>query len=74
MKTRDFIKEISGLAESDLGARARSLAEECMRLRFKLKAGQPANSGFYRNARRNIARVLTLQRQKRAAGVPSKEV
>lgn len=67
MKTKDFIKEISTLSDSDLSARARSLAEECMRLRFKLKGGQPANSGFYRNSRKGIARILTVRAQKRAA-------
>jgi ribosomal protein L29 len=44
--------------------KANQLAEECMRLRFKLSARQLEKSSALKDAKRSLARVQTMIRQK----------
>jgi large subunit ribosomal protein L29 len=64
MKRKEFIKEISNLDVGALKDRAKQLAEECMRLRFKLSARQLEKSSALKDAKRSLARVQTVIRQK----------
>lgn len=64
MKRKEFIKEISGLDAGALKEKAKQLAEECMRLRFKLSARQLEKSSALKETRRSLARVQTMMRQK----------
>lgn len=58
MKKREFVKEIKGLNAEELKAKALSLAQEIMKLRFKGASGQLEHSHRFREAKRNLARVL----------------
>ena len=66
MKRKEFIKEITALDIGALKDRANQLAEECMRLRFKLSARQLEKSSALKAAKRSLARVQTVIRQKSA--------
>ena len=59
MKSKDFIKEISGLSVAELKAKAEKLAEELMKLRFRNAAGQYEQTHRFQEIRRNLARVQT---------------
>ncbi len=59
MKTKDFLKEISGLTIADLKAKAATLAEEAMKLRFRNAAGQYEQTHRFQEIRRNLARIQT---------------
>lgn len=61
MKLREYLKEIGGLSKQDLDARATSLAEELMKLRFRNKSGQLEQSHRIRQLRRDLARIKTLR-------------
>lgn len=54
------MKELKGLDKAALSARARGIAEELMKLRFRKKTGQLEQTHRLRNLRRELARVLTL--------------
>lgn len=70
MKTKEYQKEIKGMSRSDLVARAKSLAEEIMRLRFRKATGQLEGSHMVGQLKRNLARVKTaLQQQSQSKGV-----
>jgi ribosomal protein L29 len=64
MKRKEFIKEITAMDVGALKERAGQLAEECMRLRFKLSARQLEKSSALKDAKRALARVQTVIRQK----------
>lgn len=49
-------------------ARLRELREEMFRLRFQFATRQLTNTSRIRTVRRDIARILTLQRQQELAG------
>lgn len=59
MKTKEFLKEIKGLSREDLKEKARSIAEELMKLRFRKVSGQVEQSHRLGQLRRNLARVQT---------------
>ena len=59
MKTKDFLEEISGLTIADLKAKAATLAEEAMKLRFRNAAGQYEQTHRFQEIRRNLARIQT---------------
>lgn len=63
MKSKDFLKEIRGLTKADLQDKARSLAEELMRLRFKATVGQLEKPHRLSELRGNLARVQTVLKQ-----------
>ena len=67
MKRLDYFKELKGLEVKDLKERARALAEELMKLRFRGASGQLEHSHRSKEIRRNLARVNTLLTSKQAA-------
>lgn len=58
MKRKEFLKELSGLSTEDLRARANSMAEELMKLRFRNASGQLTQGHRIGELKRNLARVL----------------
>ena len=60
MKKVEFINEVKNQSVSELNDRARSMAEELMRLRFKKATNQVEQSHRIKELRRNIARVQTF--------------
>jgi large subunit ribosomal protein L29 len=61
MKKSDFLAEISRMSKEELKEKARLLAEELMKLRFrKASSGQLDQSHLVKEIRRNFARVNTL--------------
>jgi ribosomal protein L29 len=52
---------------ADLRIKERELREEIFKLRLKLRTNQLDNPGNYRKARKELARILTLTKQKTEA-------
>ncbi len=67
MKRLEFFKEIKSLDVKELKARAQTLAEELMKLRFRGASGQVEHSHRQKEIRRNLARVNTLITSKNSA-------
>ena len=67
MKRKDFLNEIRGLSRDDLKEKARGIAEELMKLRFRLSTGQLDQTHRVRELRRNFARIQTFLKEKPAA-------
>ena len=67
MKRKQFIAELKELNAADLNAKAVSLSQEIMKLRFRKASGQLEHSHRFREAKRNLARVLGMARQKAKA-------
>jgi large subunit ribosomal protein L29 len=61
------LKDIRDLGEAELAQKERDIREELFRLRLRGATGQIENKMKARIVRRDLARVLTLQRE-RAAG------
>ncbi|MCB0310043.1 MAG: 50S ribosomal protein L29 [Bdellovibrionales bacterium] len=59
MKKTEFLGEVREMSVADLRQRARQLAQELMKLRFRKASGQLENTHGMRLARRNLARVKT---------------
>mgnify|MGYP003573647971 CR=1 FL=1 len=57
-------EELRGMSESELGARERDLREQLFKLRFQKTTGQVENAAKLRLVRRDLARVLTVQRER----------
>jgi large subunit ribosomal protein L29 len=62
MKKKDYFGELKSMSKNDLVDRARTLAEEIMKLRFRRASGQLEKAGQVREIRRNLARVKTVLR------------
>ena len=60
MKRKEFIAEIEKLPVDELKERARGLAEELMKLRFRKSGGQLEQTHRLGELKRNLARVETL--------------
>jgi len=60
MKKRDRLNELKKLDVKALGEKARTLAEELMRLRFRHASGQLEQSSLLNVTRRDLARTKTL--------------
>jgi large subunit ribosomal protein L29 len=58
------IEKLRDLDTSELVARERELAEQVFRLRFQLTTGQAEAVTRLRSARRDVARVKTLLRER----------
>jgi large subunit ribosomal protein L29 len=58
------LRELKDLGVDELRTRERELADELFRLRVKRAAGQLANPMKPREARRTLARVKTLLRER----------
>lgn len=68
MKSSEFLKEIKGLSQDELKQKARELAEELMRLRFRKSSGQLEQGHLLTQVKKNLARVQTvLNSQSKAA-------
>ena len=64
------LDEIRQMAPADLRIKEREMREELFRFRLKLRTNQLENSGNYKKSRRELARLLTIIREKE--GKPEK--
>lgn len=68
MKKREFMSEIDRMSWDELEDKARSLAEEHMKLRFrKASTGQLDQPHVLGEVKRNLARVKSVMTKKRKA-------
>jgi large subunit ribosomal protein L29 len=61
------IEDIRRMSDDEMDAEVLKLKKERFNLRFQRATGQLENTARIREARRDIARVKTIARQKRAA-------
>ena len=61
-------KELVELAPDELRVRERELREELLRLRLRRGTSQNENPMKIRHARKDLARILTVLKQKEKAG------
>ncbi len=61
-------KELKDLGREELEGRARELSEELFNLRFQKATGQLGNTAMIGKAKRDLARVRTVQREKADSG------
>jgi large subunit ribosomal protein L29 len=67
------LDELKQMNPEDLRVKERETREEIFRLRLKLRTSQLDNPASYRRARRELARILTLLKDKTgAAGTSAK--
>ena len=59
--------EIRELRTDELESKQREAKEQVFRLRFQMKMGQADSVKKYRLARKDLARLLTVERQRAAA-------
>lgn len=57
---RNFFKELKGKPVADLGKELRDKKEALRQLRFDLAAGKIKNAALIREAKKDIARIMTL--------------
>ena len=67
MKKDTYLKEIKDLPVAELQGKARGLAEELMKLRFRKAGSQLEQTHRLREVQRNLARVKTVLTQKAKA-------
>lgn len=67
------LDELKQMSAGDLRVKERETREEIFRLKLKLRTNQLDNPSNYRRARKDLARILTLLRDKSgpAAGAAS---
>ena len=58
------VEKLRDLGEPELEARERELAEQVFRLRFQLTTGQAEAVGRLRSAKKDLARVKALLRER----------
>jgi large subunit ribosomal protein L29 len=68
MKTGKNLRELREKSEGDLRVRERELADQLFALRLQRTTGQLEKPSKFREARHELARVLTVLREKRQAG------
>ena len=56
--------ELRGMAEGELDNRLRDLREQAFKLRFQKTTGQVESAATLSKVRREIARVLTIRRER----------
>lgn len=61
------IEELKGKSEDELGAMVAERKKEMLNLRFRKAAGELENTSRFKQLRKEIARILTLANQKKAA-------
>ncbi len=61
------VEDIKRMSDDEMDAEVLKLKKERFNLRFQRATGQLENTARIREARRDIARVKTIARQKRAA-------
>ncbi|MCB1008028.1 MAG: 50S ribosomal protein L29 [Acidobacteria bacterium] len=67
MKSRTTLRELREKSESELLGREKELAEQLFALRLQRTTGQLEKPSKFREARRELARVLTVLREKQQA-------
>jgi len=67
MKSRTTLRELREKSESELRGREKELAEQLFALRLQRTTGQLEKPSKFREARRELARVLTVLREKQQA-------
>ena len=72
MKSSKRLSDIRVMTEDQLEDEALKLKKEQFNLRFQRATGQLENTSRVREVRRDIARIRTVSRQKRAAQPKSK--
>jgi large subunit ribosomal protein L29 len=60
-------EKIRNLTDAELDHQKRELSEELFKLKFQLKMGQTESLKKMRGLKKDIARVLTIQREKQLA-------
>jgi len=60
-------EKIRNLTDAELVQQKRELSEELFKLKFQLKMGQTESLKKMRGLKKDIARVLTIQREKQLA-------
>ena len=58
------LDELRQMAPADLRIKEREMREELFRFRLKLRTNQLENPGNYKKSRRELARLLTVIREK----------
>ncbi len=66
------VEDVRRMSDDEMDAEVLKLKKERFNLRFQRATGQLENTARIREARRDIARVKTIARQKRAAQSKSK--
>jgi large subunit ribosomal protein L29 len=61
MTTKDMVNELRSLSAEKLSEKANQAAEELMKLRFRKKTGQLSQTHQLSRARKELARILTVQ-------------
>jgi large subunit ribosomal protein L29 len=61
------LDELRQMSAADLAVKERETREEIFKLRLKLRTNQLDNPANYRSARKELARIMTLRRQKAVA-------
>ena len=62
------ISEIKEMTDAELGAKLTELKSELLNLRFSLATGQLTNPKQMASAKKDIARIKTIQTERRLAG------
>ena len=65
---REQIDEIRALADERLGEEEFSTRLEIMNLRFKISTRQLSDAGVLRTAKRRLAHILTVQKERELIG------
>ncbi|MSR77031.1 MAG: 50S ribosomal protein L29 [Candidatus Omnitrophica bacterium] len=60
------VAEFLNLSIEELAEKAGNLRKELMQYRFQLKTGKLERQSVIQNTRRDIARILTVMRQKKS--------
>ena len=61
-------EKIRNLTDVELAHQQRELADQLFKLKFQLKMGQTESLKKIRDLRKDIARIKTIEREKRVAG------
>jgi|SRR6516162_8546336 large subunit ribosomal protein L29 len=61
-------EKIRNLTDTELAHQQRELADQLFKLKFQLKMGQTESLKKIRDLKKDIARVKTIEREKRVAG------
>jgi len=67
MKSRTTLRELREKSEAELLGREREIAEQLFALRLQRTTGQLEKPSKFREARKELARVLTVLREKQQA-------
>jgi len=65
------VRELRDLGDAELLGRVESLKEELFNLRFQLATGQLDNPMRIKQVRHEIARILTVLRERELEGAPA---